>query len=120
MNIKGTSLALLPEELQDMIFDIVYKVQKKEVLEELANQLRVGLLPDRQTKHSILTTKILEHDHENRFYDLIDYYDYINQAGLIGDDSRHRIDNVIKGSSPFFLYIEDLSYQELIEFWRWC
>jgi len=117
MSITGTWLEQLPDELQDMIFDIVYVDRKIEVLKDLQNQLCGGLQPYREgTKHEILTSRILYHDHETRFYDLKEWFNYIKQAGVIGEDARNRIHNVIQDSSPFFLYIEFLTYQELIEF----
>jgi hypothetical protein len=120
MSISGTWLERLPDELQNMIYDIVYVDRKKEVLKDLQHQLCGGLLPScKGTKHDMLVSTILFHDHESMFYDLKRWYKCIKRAGVIGKDSRHRIHDVILQSSPFFLYIEFLTYQELIEFNRY-
>jgi hypothetical protein len=128
MNVNGTLLACLPIELQEMIFDMVAKSKMTEVLEEISLQLLPGDHNKRfGTLHENLTKYILTYPpirggsfHYNYNYkcfeDLQEWFSPLWDEQLVDRDSRIRIEKIIEESSPYFVYIEDLTYQELLAF----
>lgn len=116
MNVNGTFLACLPIELQEMIFDMVAKSKMNEVLEEIPLQLLPGYHNKRfGTLHENLTKNICNYNYKC-FEDLLEWFSPLWDEQLVDRDSRIRIEKIIEESSPYFVYIEDLTYQELLAF----
>jgi hypothetical protein len=121
MNINGTWLGMLPFELQEMIFDMVVKSKMATVLLDIPLQLSPGFRSMHvNTKHNTLTEAIRAYDNYRNncgcFEDIQEWYIHIWDEQLVDRDSCKRIERIIEESSPYFVYIEDLTYQELLAF----
>ena len=112
MNVDGTMLAILPIELQDLIFEMATKSKMESVLKDLKFQILEE--HTKYTKHSNLTQHLLYR--HNLFEDLWEWIEVLEYDNNIDSDSYERIICMIQKSSPYFIYIEDLTYQELIAF----
>ena len=106
---------------------IIHRMKYREVLTELKYQLATqpldvdDTLP--KTKHSILyesiedlTTHACRGGSQHLWCALTDWYEYHCDYKIVDMNTLNRIKTVIKGSSPFIVYGEDLTYQELIAF----
>jgi hypothetical protein len=106
-----------------------YRVKFTDVLTELKYQLATQSLPHPplraipKNKHSILYETIEDlfqtiypGGDERLWNALRDWYKYHRTCHIVDNNTLNRIKTVIQESSPFIVYGEGLTYQELIAF----
>jgi hypothetical protein len=106
---------------------IMHRLKYSDVLTELKYQLATqpldvdDTLP--KTKHSILyesiedlTTHACRGGSQHLWCALTEWYEYHCYYKIVDMNTLNRIDGVIKDSSPFIVYGENLTYQDLIAF----
>lgn len=92
-----------------------YRIKMANVFTELKIQISQG----EGTKHDMLSDELLKNEHRHRyerFNELCWWHTELDEGRLVDQYSLDRIKTVIDISSQFFVYIEDLSYQELLAF----
>ena len=110
-----TWLDLLPIELQDIIYKEVTASKMQDVLKDLIEDITDNEI---YSTHGMLCEKLHIDDiryGDSLFWSAKEWHEWLLQQDLIGPRIIE-IDTIINRSSPYILYLNELSYQELLSF----
>ena len=108
--IKGTLLCFLPVEIIDIIFRFVHQLKLKDIIIELPYGIAVK--KDRLINH-FETIYSNSYGREWLFTNLCDWNKHLKSKKLVDNEVITNIENTIVVSSPWIIFLEDLTYREL-------
>ena len=106
-------------DLQELIFKYITKSKMISVLSELVINLNPSYNNNYVTKHKNLCNLIGIDNYrrygDSIYYSAINWYNELVKKNIMGSRIME-INQVIKNSSPYLIYLDELTYLELLSF----